>query len=116
MKPLTLALAAASVVMLFVSLTGCQTRAQEGALLGGALGAGTGAIIGSTTGHAAGGALIGGAVGAFSGAIIGDQLDQANKRPAAPAPSNTTRGHYENRIVRTPSGETYEERVWVPDR
>lgn len=117
MKPLTLALATVGVVAVALSLPGCETRAQEGALIGGALGAGTGAIIGNQTGHAGGGAAIGGAIGALSGAIIGDQSDQAQRRHAPrPPATRTERGHYENRIVRTPSGETYEERVWVPDR
>ena len=117
MKPLTLALTVAGIVAVVFLLPGCETRAQEGALIGGGIGAGTGAIIGNQTGHAGGGAAIGGAIGALSGAIIGDQADQANRRQAAPPPpTRHQRGHYENRIVRTPSGETYEERVWVPDR
>ena len=59
---------------------GCQTpegepdRTATGALTGGALGAGTGAIIGGVSGHHAGeGALIGGAIGALTGGIIGNQ-------------------------------------------
>jgi hypothetical protein len=113
MRRLTLALAVLGIVASAFVLAGCQTRAQEGALVGGGLGAGAGAIIGSTTGHAAGGAVIGGAIGAASGAVIGDQQDQRNRRQAPPP---RDRGHYENRIVQTPSGETHEERVWVPDR
>ena len=38
------------------------------------MGAGTGAIIGSTVGHAVLGAAIGGPVGLIDGALIGDQL------------------------------------------
>jgi hypothetical protein len=57
--------------------TGCQSHAGNGALLGGAIGAGTGAIIGHNShGRTAGGALIGGAVGALAGGIIGDAQDR----------------------------------------
>lgn len=110
---------AATGLLASLLLTGCETKAGSGALIGGALGAGTGAIIGNQSGHSGGGAAIGGAVGALSGAIIGDQMDQQdrkNQTPPPPPPNRAERGHYENRLVRTPSGETYEERVWVPDR
>jgi surface antigen len=64
---------------------GCQTpdgrtdRTATGALTGGALGAGTGAIIGSQSGRAGGGALIGGAIGALTGGIIGHAMDQQQR-------------------------------------
>ena len=48
--------------------------------LTGALIIGTGAIIGSTVGHAAVGALIGGPVGLIAGALIGDQLMSQDRR------------------------------------
>ncbi len=64
MKPPMLALTVGGIVAVVLLLPGCETRAQKGALVGGAIGG----------------------------------------------------GHYENRIVRTPSGEGYEERVWVPAR
>lgn len=63
-------------------LTGCMTpegdydRTATGALGGGAIGAGTGAIIGSQSGHAGEGALIGGAIGAITGGLIGRSMDQ----------------------------------------
>lgn len=65
--------------------SGCQTyegetdRTATGALAGGALGAGTGAIIGSQSGHAGEGALIGGALGALTGGIIGRSMDQQQR-------------------------------------
>src|SRR5277367_6110801 len=63
---LSLALAAA------VSVSACETPQQQNALFGGALGAGTGALIGSAvSGGSAGGALAGAAIGAGSGALIG---------------------------------------------
>ncbi len=51
--------------------TGCETRKQEGALIGGVAGAGIGAIAGDGAG-----ALIGGAVGAATGAAIGASKDR----------------------------------------
>ena len=80
MRSLTLALAVLGIVASALVLAGCETKAQEGALIGGGLGAGAGAIIGSTSGHAGGGAVIGGAIGAGSGAIIGNQSDQHKRR------------------------------------
>lgn len=68
-----------------VLLAGCQTpegetdRTASGALAGGALGAGTGAIIGSQGGHAGEGALIGGAIGALTGGIIGRSMDEQQR-------------------------------------
>ena len=116
----------ASMIVLNVVLTaaflGCETTpVQQGALMGGALGAGAGAIIGNQVhGQGGSGALIGAAAGALTGAIVGDQVERSRHQAAvvhaAPSPAPTVTGHYENRIVRTPSGETYEERVWVPDR
>jgi uncharacterized protein YcfJ len=73
----------ASVLILAV---GCQTpegrpdRTATGALTGGAIGAGTGAIIGNYAGHnTAGGAAIGGAIGALTGGIIGNAMDQQQR-------------------------------------
>ena len=55
-----------------VSVSACETPQQQNALFGGALGAGTGALIGSAvSGGSAGGALAGAAIGAGSGALIG---------------------------------------------
>jgi hypothetical protein len=67
-KILTLSLALGTAV----SLSACETPQQQNALVGGALGAGTGALIGSAvSGGSAGGALAGAAIGAGSGALIG---------------------------------------------
>jgi hypothetical protein len=54
-------------------IAGCATTpTQKGALLGGGIGAGTGAIIGHQKGKTAKGALIGGAAGAAIGGLLGD--------------------------------------------
>jgi hypothetical protein len=55
-----------------LSISACQTPQQQNALVGGALGAGAGALVGSAvSGGSAGGALAGAAIGAGSGALIG---------------------------------------------
>ena len=100
-------------------LLGCSTTpTQDGAILGGALGAGLGAIVGHQSGHQGEGALIGAGAGALIGAILGDSTEPRHhvhaRRP--PASTTTSIGHYETRMVTTPSGERYEERVWVEDR
>jgi hypothetical protein len=66
---------------------GCESlnHTENGALAGGAIGAGTGALIGSVTHHAAGGALIGGAVGALAGGAIGSERDSQEKKAEAAA-------------------------------
>ena len=124
---------------------GCATPAQRGALGGSIVGAGLGAIIGGASGNPGVGAAIGAGVGGVTGALIGDAEDHARygdsthyhtpsgtyvyREPTAPPPpppaaapshfSTSYRladGHYETRLVRSPSGEYYEERVWVPRR
>lgn len=56
---------------------GCNTTpTQQGAIAGGAVGAGAGAIIGNQSGKSGEGALIGAGVGALGGALIGDQVDE----------------------------------------
>lgn len=105
-----------------MALMGCNTTpTQDGAVVGGALGAGAGAIIGNQSGNSGEGALIGAAAGALAGALVGDQVDERRQRRDAtytePAPVQAPRvqeGHYETRIVTTSTGERYEERVWVP--
>lgn len=107
---------------------GCaHTPTSHGALAGGALGAGLGALIGNQTGDAGEGALVGAGVGALSGALIGNAFERRDRydhhrhygppqvverRVVETRPS----GHYETHLIRSPNGEYYEERVWVPHR
>jgi uncharacterized membrane protein YebE (DUF533 family) len=111
----------ATTIVSMLALPGCETTpAQEGAVIGGGLGAATGAIVGNQSGNAGEGALIGAGVGAITGALVGDHVRKKRERryaapSAAPAPQQTVRGHYETRIVRGANGETYEERVFVRD-
>lgn len=66
-------------------LAGCNSpyHADRGALLGGGLGAATGAIVGSASGHPGAGAAIGAGVGALSGAAIGAGMDESEARNRA---------------------------------
>jgi hypothetical protein len=58
-----------------LSVAGCQTSQQTGTLAGGAIGAGTGALIGSAvSGGSAGGAIAGGVIGAGTGALVGNAV------------------------------------------
>ena len=118
-------------------LSACNTTpVQDGVVAGGLLGSAAGAIIGHQSGRQGEGALIGAGVGALTGALIGDDIGRRQRYHApaptayyapaptyAPAPAyappaatHATRGYYETRLVRAPSGETYEERVFVPLR
>ncbi len=56
-------------------LTGCETKAQSGAALGGLGGAAVGALAGGHK-HRTEGALIGAAVGAGGGYMVGNEADK----------------------------------------
>jgi hypothetical protein len=74
-------LAIVSSILLAGLATSCGPNATTGALVGGALGAGVGAIAGNQHhGHNGEGALIGAAAGAGIGAAVGNQKDQENRR------------------------------------
>ena len=90
--PLILAVAAASVLV-----TGCETpegtpdNTGTGALIGGGIGAVTGAAIGGPE-HGGEGALIGAAEGLIAGGLIGHQMDQEQQaRLRAQAPQTYVR-------------------------
>ena len=70
--------AMAILVALLVLCAGC-TATQQGAGIGAALGAGTGALIGGHH-HRAGGALVGAAVGGLAGALTGDAVQQSQNQ------------------------------------
>lgn len=57
------------------SFTACGPNSKEGAVVGGLIGAGAGAIIGHQSGRGLEGAAIGGAAGAGTGALIGGAKD-----------------------------------------
>jgi len=59
---------------------GCESHSGTDALVGGAAGAGIGALIGSVSHARAGeGALIGGAIGAIGGGIVGNEQDRRER-------------------------------------
>lgn len=72
MRVVNIALILMLVLMFFVN--GCTTT-QKGAVIGSAVGAGSGAIIGHQAGSSGRGALIGAGVGALTGALLGDFID-----------------------------------------
>jgi len=54
-----------------LAAAGCTQREKNNMLVGGALGAGTGAVVGAATGGSVlGGALVGGAVGTGAGYVL----------------------------------------------
>ncbi|HEY2104364.1 MAG TPA: glycine zipper domain-containing protein [Candidatus Binataceae bacterium] len=65
-------------------LAGCAgaplTTREKGTLLGGAVGAGGGAVVGSTVGAPGAGAAIGGVLGAGTGYVIGNHLQNEQYR------------------------------------
>jgi outer membrane protein OmpA-like peptidoglycan-associated protein len=69
-------------LVLTISSVGCETlpgsKTTQGAVLGGAVGAGTGAAIGRD-GHDTAGILIGTAAGAIAGGLLGRYLDNQSK-------------------------------------
>ena len=75
---------ASSVSLAAILALGCASgglsKREAGALGGGALGAGAGALIGHQSGHAGAGAAIGGALGVLGGAVVGDQLEAQDQR------------------------------------
>jgi uncharacterized protein YcfJ len=74
------------IATVIVFAVGCESEAQNDALIGGALGTGAGAIIGHQSGHAGTGALIGGAVGGGTGYVIGNEQDKKQQgTTSAPA-------------------------------
>ena len=67
-------------VMAFLGCSTPLTTREKGAGIGALGGAAAGGIIGSAVHHPAAGALIGGALGAGGGALIGDQLQVRSRR------------------------------------
>jgi hypothetical protein len=68
-------------------LTGCSSMSNTdaGILGGGAIGAGTGAIVGHALGNTGAGALVGAGVGALTGGLIGHSEDKQEARAIAAA-------------------------------
>ena len=78
--------AAIGLTLLAVAVAGCesmgtaaQSKRNQGAVLGGLLGAGTGAIIGNQTDHAGAGTAIGAGLGALGGAMVGNAMEERDR-------------------------------------
>src|SRR5262249_41229488 len=72
--------------VLVLSLVGCSqplNKRERGTLLGGGLGAATGAIMGAGVGAPGAGAAMGGGFGALTGGLIGDQIMGVENRQYA---------------------------------
>ena len=80
MRMTSLAMAAGILAAGCTTPSGQPDRTASGALLGGMLGAGTGALIGNAAGHhTAEGAAIGGVAGLLTGALVGNAMDQQHR-------------------------------------
>ncbi|MEP1932943.1 MAG: glycine zipper domain-containing protein [Roseibium sp.] len=67
------------IVATMTLLAGCQSDSQrDRALVGGGLGAATGAVVGAATGGGAGAALAGAAIGGVGGAVVGSATTPKN--------------------------------------
>ena len=72
--------------------TAAQSKTTQGAVLGGLLGAGTGAIVGNQSDHAGAGTAIGAGLGALGGGLIGHALEEnASKAQQQSTPVATSR-------------------------
>jgi len=71
-------------ITVFCGLLGCSgeplTTREKGTMLGGAAGAGAGALIGAAVGHPGAGAAIGGVGGAAAGYGIGNHMQNEQDR------------------------------------
>jgi hypothetical protein len=68
-------------MLIAVSMSSCYApQTKNGAVIGGLIGAGTGAIIGNQSCRPLEGAAIGGAIGALGGALVGSAQDDRDAR------------------------------------
>ena len=94
-------IAVIGVALVAAGLAGCesmgtatQSKTNQGAVLGGLLGAGTGAIIGNQTDHAGAGTAIGAGLGALGGAMVGHAMEENQQRTqqqTTPVATNRTK-------------------------
>jgi len=59
--------------------TAAQSKRTQGAVLGGLLGAGTGAIIGNQSDNAGAGTAIGAGLGALAGGLVGNAMEESQR-------------------------------------
>ena len=87
--------------VLAIALSGCesmgtaaQSKTTQGAVLGGLLGAGTGAILGNQSDHPGAGTAIGAGLGALGGGLIGHAMEENSQKAqqqSMPAASGRTK-------------------------
>ncbi len=112
-------------VLMVVALAGCesigtaaQSKRNQGALLGGLLGAGTGAIIGNQSDHAGAGTAIGAGLGALGGGLLGNAMEERDRRSQAQTMPPATTNNVSTDVTSTAKtkfcpvgGELYPENV-----
>lgn len=86
-----------AVLTLIASCSEPLSTREKSTLVGGGLGAATGAIIGAAVGNPGAGAAIGGALGAGTGALVGDQFQ---KRDTELAESQKQIGEQQQELAR----------------
>ena len=94
-------IAVIGVALVAAGLAGCesmgtaaQSKTNQGAVLGGLIGAGTGAIIGNQSDHAGAGTAIGAGLGALGGAMVGHAMEENQQRTqqqTTPVATNRTK-------------------------
>ncbi|OGX29078.1 MAG: hypothetical protein A3B78_03525 [Omnitrophica WOR_2 bacterium RIFCSPHIGHO2_02_FULL_67_20] len=89
------------IALLAVGAVGCesmgtaaQSKTTQGAVLGGLLGAGTGAIVGNQSDRAGAGTAIGAGLGALGGGLMGHALEESEQKAqqqTTPVATNRTK-------------------------
>jgi surface antigen len=81
-------------------LAGCESMSptEKGVLGGGAIGAGTGAIVGHALHNTGAGALVGAGVGALSGGLIGNSVEKSEQRTQAQIAAAEARAQAQNQV------------------
>lgn len=100
----------AAAVLCLVALSGCASLSnkEKGAIIGATTGAAAGGVIGNQTGSTTRGAIIGAVVGGTAGAIIGHQMDQQAKELQQNIPGATVARVGEGIAVTFASGLLYD--------
>ena len=93
--------AVVGIALLAVGAVGCESRGTaaqskttQGAVLGGLLGAGTGAIVGNQSDRAGAGTAIGAGLGALGGGLMGHALEESEQKAqqqTTPVATNRTK-------------------------
>lgn len=98
--------ATALLAIFALGLGGCAnlSHTQRGAIIGATTGAAAGGVIGKATGSTARGAIIGAAVGGAAGALIGRQMDKQAEELAMAIPGATVQRVGEGIVVTFDSG------------